>query len=972
LGTENQVYASERDFVARFLLPKLKEAAERLGFLSVIDFWVEKSVDGIPDLSAEKGGKGLFIVEAKFKKKVARVERDIEPLDPDVIDQAVKYAAIGGFPYFTTCNTKRIVLFQLRPGTKAIESVVAALDYEKNPDWAETLLKTSLELVPVQLKALDDTLVDELHDAFSDLYLEFSSALRKKLQDQKFKNRYDDWLESQGIKQSDEANRLIAEQTAYLQLNKLLFYQVIRVIYPDKLKPLKIDEERDIQEALSEFYQDALRIDYTPIYQSDVMSEIPLTPRAEERIRTLLDTLNEFDFSRMESDFIGRIYEKLISPAERKRLGQFYTPPGIVNLIVNLTITGPDDIVLDPGCGSGGFLVGAYHRLRELNGIPKTVAGPMGETYHRQILEQLYGIDINQFPAHLTTINLVVQDPKARIKKINATVSDFFDVKPGAHKLFGFKGMTTEGEPTVMNLPATFDVITANPPYIRQELLGEKEKVKIRSLVEGEYPSKLSIGKPHRGSKTEIVLDKQSDIYIYFYIHAIRFLKDGGRLGFISSNKWLEVGYGLPFQRFLLDNARILYVIEFDRAVFPDAEVNTEVTVLEKLDGEKNRQVRNKNLAKFVRINRAMAIDQLLSRIQREDRVDDEDLRILTMRQGDLRPGKWAAYLRAPPVYFRLIDNPKLKPFEQIADIVYGLKTGYDPYFIIDEDRIREWQIERRYLKPCAPPGKVLGGSFVIEPKHISQYFLIVHETKDRLRGTNVLRYIQYGEKLDATPGKRRKESVRLPRVETIRNRQLWYELPKLPVPSILFPVWFRYKYRPLLNNAKAQGLNSYYYITVGEENREVLAALLHSTLTQFLLEVGGRQYSGMLHTMVYELKRLPMLDPADFSDSQKKRLKDLFWKLNNAVVKRTEVQERLNQFRAKSVGEQGLFEKEMKEELDVASKQEATVVSQIDEIVYDTLGLLQEDRTAIAKGLRHLRELRKRTTRGLRIREED
>jgi hypothetical protein len=185
-------------------------------------------------------------------------------------------------------------------------------------------------------------------------------------------------------------------------------------------------------------------------------------------------------------------------------------------------------------------------------------------------------------------------------------------------------------------------------------------------------------------------------------------------------------------------------------------------------------------------------------------------------------------------------------------------------------------------------------------------------------------------------------------------------------VPSILFPVWFRYKYRPLLNNAKAQGLNSYYYITVGEENREVLAALLHSTLTQFLLEVGGRQYSGMLHTMVYELKRLPMLDPADFSDSQKKRLKDLFWKLNNAVVKRTEVQERLNQFRAKSVGEQGLFEKEMKEELDVASKQEATVVSQIDEIVYDTLGLLQEDRTAIAKGLRHLRELRKRTTRGL------
>ena len=972
MSTENRVFASERDFVASFLLPKLREAADRLGFLNVIDFHVEKSVDGIPDLSAEKGGKGLFIVEAKFKKKVAKVERDIEPLDPDVVDQAVKYAAIGGFPYFTTCNTKRIVLFQLRPGTKAIESVVTTLDYGKNPDWAEILLKTSLELVPVQLKALDDTLVDELHDAFSYLYSEFSLALRKKLLDQKFRNRYDEWLESQGIKRSDEANRLIAEQTAYLQLNKLLFYQVIRAIYPDRLKPLKVDEERDVQEALSEFYQSALKIDYTPIYQSDVMSEIPLTPRAEERIRTLLDTLNEFDFSKMESDFVGRIYEKLIPPAERKRLGQFYTPPGIVDLIVNLTITEPDDVVLDPGCGSGGFLVRAYHRLRELNNIPKTAAGPMGETYHRQILEQLYGIDINQFPAHLTVINLAVQDPKARIKKINAIVSDFFDVKPGARKLFGFKGMTTEGEPTVIAMPSAFDVITANPPYIRQELLDEKEKIKIRSLVEGEYPSRLSIGKPRKESKIGIVLDKQSDIYIYFYIHAIKFLKDGGRLGFISSNKWLEVGYGIPFQKFLLDNVRILHVIEFDRAVFPDAEVNTEVTILERLDGEKNRQGRNNNQVKFVRINRAIAIDQLLSRIQREDRSDDEDLRIFTIRQEDLRPGKWTAYLRAPAVYFKLATNPKLKPFEQIADIIRGHTTGYDPYFIIDEDKVKEWQIERRYLRPCAPPGKVLKGSLVIEPKHINQYFLIVHERKDKLRGTNVLGYIQHGEKLDAVASKRRRESVRLPQVETIRNRKLWYELRELPVPSILFPMWFRYKYRPLLNNAKAHGNDFYYYITVSEENREALAALLHSTLTQFLLEVEGRQYSGMLHMKVYELKRLPMLDPTDFSDSQRKRLKDLFWKLNNAAVRRTEVQERLDQFRGKSVNGQGLFEKEVKEELDVVIKQEATVVSQIDEIVYDTMGLSQEDRTAIAKGLRHLREMRKRTTRGLHVREEE
>jgi len=196
-------------------------------------------------------------------------------------------------------------------------------------------------------------------------------------------------------------------------------------------------------------------------------------------------------------------------------------------------------------------------------------------------------------------------------------------------------------------------------------------------LIENEYKGKLFIGAPPKRTRGAIVLNKASDIYIYFYIHGLRFLKNGGKLGFISSNKWFEVKYGEPFQRFLLDNCKILYIIEFDRAVFPDAEVNTEVTILEKLDGEKNRQTRNKNLVKFVHINRAIPVNQLLNRIQSEDSVDDEDLRITTVRQGDLKLGKWSIYLRAPSVYFKLIRNPKLKPLGLVTqNIVSGVKTG--------------------------------------------------------------------------------------------------------------------------------------------------------------------------------------------------------------------------------------------------------------------------------------------------------
>ena len=105
-------FVSERDFVARYLLPKLQQAAKVVGIGDVVDFYIEKPLDGIPDLTAELGGKGLFLVEAKFKKKVGRIERDIEPRDPEVISQAATYAVTGGFKFYATCNLKRIVLFQ--------------------------------------------------------------------------------------------------------------------------------------------------------------------------------------------------------------------------------------------------------------------------------------------------------------------------------------------------------------------------------------------------------------------------------------------------------------------------------------------------------------------------------------------------------------------------------------------------------------------------------------------------------------------------------------------------------------------------------------------------------------------------------------------------------------------------------------------------------------------------------------------
>ena len=80
----------------------------------------------------------------------------------------------------------------------------------------------------------------------------------------------------------------------------------------------------------------------------------------------LIQRIEEFDFSKLDFDVIGQMYERLIGASERRRFGQFYTSPDVVDLINAFCIRSPDDRVLDPACGGGTFLVRAYARKRAL------------------------------------------------------------------------------------------------------------------------------------------------------------------------------------------------------------------------------------------------------------------------------------------------------------------------------------------------------------------------------------------------------------------------------------------------------------------------------------------------------------------------------------------------------------------------------------------------------------------------------
>jgi len=953
-------YASERDFVARYLLRSLEDALKVVGVENTVDIYIEKSVDGgTPDLSVECAGRGLFLIEAKFKKKVGHIIRDIEPRDPAVIEQAVRYAAVGGYPFYATCNAKRLILYRFTPGVRAYESEVLSVDFAEQPNWAKELFLIAFGKKEARLKAPDDSVVDTLLEAFDDIYPEFTRGLDQHLKNARFRKRFENWLSSQGLESNDETHRLIAQQTAYLQINKLLFYQAIRTIYPDKLPPLHITEEQDVSERLAELYAAARKIDYLPIYQMDILSEISLTERSKTRIRTLVDTIATFDFVHTETDFIGRLYEKLIPTKERKRLGQFYTPPYIVDLITQLTIKNKDAKVFDPGCGSGGFLIKSYQRLRELKGIPKREGG-ISEKDHNEILGQVFGVDINQFPAHLSVVNLAIQSPKAKVNKINVAVKDFFDTRPGVSTLMGFQSFTTDGEQASVDLPTSIDVVVANPPYIRQELVGENEKLKIKKALESDYKDRLFVGATVKAKKDAIILGKQSDIYVYFFVHALKYLRNNGTLGFITSNKWLEVGYGEPLQDFLLRNSAIRYVVEIDKAIFPDIEVDTVVTILQKTNEPAKRE---SNHVKFLRLKKMISVDDLVNLLTSVDTERNNDsYRLTLIPQQKITPGKWTLYLRAPEIYWKIQNHDKMSRLDIVAeDVFYGMKTGCDPYFILSNEEAKEHGIERRYLKPCVPAGNDIEG-LTIDPEAINQYFFMVPSDDRKIRESSTWKYIQYGERLTVEPAKRRKDSRHLVDIETVKSRSPWFSLPDLPIPNIVFPMWFRYKFRAFLNQAEARGTNYYIYVVCKDDIAKSLAAYLNSSPVQLCLELLGRQYSGMLHMMVYELQGLPVLNISKLSKEERKKLANAFDDLSSAKARTYKlISKKKKPAKISNDNEEKMSIEEEKEEVGV---EEQNAQSKLDDIIFDILGFSDKQRQAVLKGLVEMRELRRARTR--------
>ena len=695
-----------------------------------------------------------------------------------------------------------------------------------------------------------------------------------------------------------------ARQTAYLLVNKILFYNVLQAKRPQKLSRLNIPKDLEqggiLRDVLQAYFDYVLKhIDYQTIYKADFIDQtaFPEHTGVVEEITELVRVLRRYDFSELRFDVVGRIFERIIPQERRHQLGQYFTHPDVVDLILCFCLRCEEDKVFDPSCGAGTFLVRAYHHKKLMN----------QRLGHTEILKTLWGCDIGKFPAHLSTINLAINDLSVDANFPQILHQDFFALRLGGREEFSAEARNNDlmrlGEKRiVIPYPKIVDCIVGNPPYTRQEEIAE---------IAGDegYKRGLIQSALYDGEKQIAEISKRAGIHAYFFVHGTKFLQDGGRFGFIVSNSWLDADYGKGLQAFFLRYYKIVAIIESKvERWFEAADINTCIVILERCTDERERDEHSvrfvyllKPLRHFIppaqdmweeQLDRLNEIGKLMKTIlAHSEFYQNEELRIFPKRQADLWEegfdeeqgkyvgAKWGRYIRAPQIFFRILEKAKDKfvPLGEIAEVRRGFTTGANEFFYLTEEEIKRRKIEKEFWMHRDEEGNWVPNyvikspkeckSIVVKPEDLKYRVLMIHKDREELKGTNVLRYIRVGERRGfherptcASRGKR------------------WYDLGKRTPFGFLHPMVHNDRQVIAMNTSGC--FVDHNLFEIQPKNRKVasaLAAYFTSTFAFLVKELGGRVNlgEGALKTEGIDIERFLTIHPERLDKSIVQKLEN-------------------------------------------------------------------------------------------------
>jgi type I restriction-modification system DNA methylase subunit len=430
-----------------------------------------------------------------------------------------------------------------------------------------------------------------------------------------------------------------------------------------------------------------------------------------------------------------------------------------------------------------------------------------------------------------------------------------------------------------------FDIVIGNPPYVRQENIRDPRQTAEEATTRSKkiYKNKLrdsvyTLWARYfdydwtRGKNKQHTIGLRSDLYLYFYFHGLALLDEKGSFCFVTSNSWLDVKYGKSLQRFLLTHGKVKLILDNEAyRSFESADVNTIIALFAKPEDRSVPVPESmKHLARFVMLQ--IPFEQALNPVIWEEiessseRSSMPEYRVFPRKQEALLESgidpeknrftgdKWGGkYLRAPDIYWEILEkaNDKLVRLGDIADVRFGIKTGANDFFYLDEKKIAYWGIEEQYLQPVIKSPRECP-TLVINPDKLQYKLFICHKNRESLQNTAALEYIKWGE---------RQGYHNRP---TTSSRKRWWDLGDRSAPQIIIPASYNDLYRVFLNTADVLADKRLYEVRFEANFQNAIFASLNSTLTTLFLEILSRTGlgEGLIDLTVYETKLIPIVKP--------------------------------------------------------------------------------------------------------------
>jgi type I restriction-modification system DNA methylase subunit len=318
-----------------------------------------------------------------------------------------------------------------------------------------------------------------------------------------------------------------------------------------------------------------------------------------------------YKFGDIDADILGDMYERYIGNIQefRKKQGIYYTPIWVVNYIVNNSIGYefenkkqkeiPKLRILDISCGSGSFLLKAFDAFDEYYKANREkyfqtsfdFDNATSKITQKILREHIFGVDLDIKAVEIAQLNLLLKiaetkhrlpDLRNNIKQGNSLVDDKL-VDPD----FAFKWESSFKE--IMD-NGKFNIIIGNPPY---SFTRDADFTKlVKEYANDKYFKGLdSISKSHARQSGKI------NLYSLFLIKGIQLLADDGILGFIIPNNLLRTTTYDIIRKYILENCKILQIVDLGAGVFKNATVSTSIIILQR---ELNSVARNRNKVSII------------------------------------------------------------------------------------------------------------------------------------------------------------------------------------------------------------------------------------------------------------------------------------------------------------------------------------------------------------------------------------